>query len=155
MAGWHHWLDGLEFIQTHIHWVSDAIQPSHPLLSPSPTIQFMLYILFNITLPNKRDKRKKEVILSSWLKIKPQNNYWGLTMCLAGLSGVSWGKESPCYRGDVGSVSRSRRSPGGGNDNPLQYSCLGNPMDRGAWWTIVHSDSLWWMMSDSWSLKKI
>ena len=30
------------------------------------------------------------------------------------------------------------RSPGGRNDNPLQYSCLGNPMDRGGWWAIVH-----------------
>ena len=30
-------------------------------------------------------------------------------------------------------------SPGGGNDHPLQYSCLGNPMDRGAWWATVHS----------------
>ena len=34
---------------------------------------------------------------------------------------------------DVGSISGLGRSPGGGNDNPLQYSCLGNPMDRGAW----------------------
>ena len=35
--------------------------------------------------------------------------------------------------GDTGSVPRSRRSPGEGNGSPLQYSCLGNPMDRGAW----------------------
>ena len=35
--------------------------------------------------------------------------------------------------GDVGSIHGSRRSSGGGNDNPLQYSCLENPMDRGAW----------------------
>ena len=39
---------------------------------------------------------------------------------------------------DAGSIPRSGRFPGGGNDNPLQYSCLENPMDRGAWWTIVH-----------------
>ena len=36
--------------------------------------------------------------------------------------------------GDTGSVPGSGRSPGGGNGNPLQYSCLENPMDRGAWW---------------------
>ena len=36
--------------------------------------------------------------------------------------------------GDLGSVFGLARSPGEGNDNPLQYSCLGNPMDRGAWW---------------------
>ena len=40
--------------------------------------------------------------------------------------------------GDVGSISVSRRSPGGGNGNPLQYSCLGNPMDRGAWQATIH-----------------
>ena len=39
---------------------------------------------------------------------------------------------------DVGSISGSGRSPGGGNDNPLQYSCLENPMDRGAWQAAVH-----------------
>ena len=40
--------------------------------------------------------------------------------------------------GDMGLISRSERSPGGGNDNPLQYSCLENPMEGGAWWATVH-----------------
>ena len=40
--------------------------------------------------------------------------------------------------GDAGSIPGSGRSPGGGHGNPLQYSCLGNPMDRGAWWATVH-----------------
>ena len=39
---------------------------------------------------------------------------------------------------DVGSVLRSGKSPGGGNGNPLQYSCLENSMDRGAWWATAH-----------------
>ena len=39
---------------------------------------------------------------------------------------------------DVGSIPRSGRFPGVGNGSPLQYSCLENPMDRGAWWVIVH-----------------
>ena len=39
---------------------------------------------------------------------------------------------------DMGSIPGSGRPPGGGHDNPLQYSCLGNPMDRRAWWLIVH-----------------
>ena len=39
---------------------------------------------------------------------------------------------------DAGSVPGPGSSPGGGNGNPLQYSHLGNPMDRGAWWAIVH-----------------
>ena len=40
--------------------------------------------------------------------------------------------------GDIGSIPESGRSPGEGNGNSLQYSCLGNPMDRGAWWATVH-----------------
>ena len=40
--------------------------------------------------------------------------------------------------GDLGSIPGSGRSPGEGNGNPLQYSCLENPMDRGAWWATVH-----------------
>ena len=39
---------------------------------------------------------------------------------------------------DVGLILGQEDSPGGGNGNPLQYCCLGNPMDRGAWWPIVH-----------------
>ena len=39
---------------------------------------------------------------------------------------------------DMSSIPRLRRSPGEGNSNPLQYSCLGNPIDRGAWWATVH-----------------
>ena len=39
---------------------------------------------------------------------------------------------------DVGSIPGSRRCPGGRHSNPLQYACLENPMDRGAWWATVH-----------------
>ena len=48
-------------------------------------------------------------------------------------------KESAYNAGDPGSVPGSGRSPGEGNGNPLQYSCLENPMDRGAWLAIVHT----------------
>ena len=47
------------------------------------------------------------------------------------------GKESACQAGELGLVSQSGRSPGKGNDNPIQNSCLENPMDRGAWWATV------------------
>ena len=47
------------------------------------------------------------------------------------------GKESACQAGNRSSVSGLGRSPGEGNGNPLLYSCLGNPMDRGAWWIAV------------------
>ena len=48
------------------------------------------------------------------------------------------GKESACNAGNRHSVPGSARSPGGGHGNPLQYSCLENPMDKGAWWATVH-----------------
>ena len=47
-------------------------------------------------------------------------------------------KASACNVGDLGSIPGSGRSPGEGNGNPLQYSCLENPMDGGAWWATVH-----------------
>ena len=51
--------------------------------------------------------------------------------------------------GDVGFIPGSGRSPGGGSDNPLQYSCLGNPMDRRAWWATVYGvPKSWTQLSD-------
>ena len=47
-------------------------------------------------------------------------------------------KASACNAEDLGSIPGSGRSPGEGNGNPLQYSCLENPMDGGAWWATVH-----------------
>ena len=47
-------------------------------------------------------------------------------------------KESACDAGGPGSIPGSGRSPGEGDGNPLQYSCLENFMDRGAWWATVH-----------------
>ena len=52
--------------------------------------------------------------------------------------GASDSKESACNAGDLGLIPESGRLPGEGNDNPLQYSCLENPMDRGAWWATAH-----------------
>ena len=52
--------------------------------------------------------------------------------------GDSEAKASACNAGDLGLIPGSGSSPGEGNGNPLQYSCLENPMDRGAWWATVH-----------------
>ena len=60
---------------------------------------------------------------------------------MCAISGLPWwlsSKESIGNAGDAGLIPRLGRSPGGGNSNPLQYSCLGNPMDRGAWRATVH-----------------
>ena len=55
-----------------------------------------------------------------------------------GFPGGSEVKVSARNAGDLGSIPGSGSSPGEGNGNPLQYSCLENPMDRGAWWVTVH-----------------
>ena len=55
-----------------------------------------------------------------------------------GCPGGSEGKESACSAEDPGLIPGLRRSPGEGHGNPLQYSCLENPIDRGAWRAIVH-----------------
>ena len=55
-----------------------------------------------------------------------------------GFPGGSEGKESACNAGDLDSVPGLGRSPGEEHGNPLQYSYLENPMDRGPWWATVH-----------------
>ena len=65
-----------------------------------------------------------------------------------GFPGGSAVKNLPANVGDSSSISELERHPGEGNGNPLQYSCLGSPMDRGACWATVHrvakeSDTTW------------
>ena len=61
------------------------------------------------------------------------------SLCLDyGFPGGSDSKASACMAGDLGSIPGSGRCPGEGNGNPLQYSCLENPMDGGVWWVTVH-----------------
>ena len=80
-------------------------------------------ILFRLTI-------KDVVVPSLWT---------GLTwLSLAGLSRGLSGKEPACSRRNVGSIPGSGRSHGGGNGNPLQHSCLENPVARRAWWGTVH-----------------
>ena len=64
-------------------------------------------------------------------------NISGNTLTLIFFPGSSISKESTCSAGDRGLISRLGISPGEGNGNPLQYSCLENPMDRGAWQAAV------------------
>ena len=64
-------------------------------------------------------------------------NRWSIRL-FGGFPGSSDGKDSACNAGDMGLIHGSGRSLGEQNGYPLQYSCLENPMDRRAWWTIVH-----------------
>ena len=61
-----------------------------------------------------------------------------LTLIYEGFPGDSDSKESAARAGDSGLIPGSGRSPGEGSDCPLQYPCLENSMDRGAWWATVH-----------------
>ena len=58
-----------------------------------------------------------------------------------GFPGGSVVENPSANAGDIGSIPGSGRSPGEGNGNPLWYYCLGNPMNRGAWWSMVHGVS--------------
>ena len=57
---------------------------------------------------------------------------------IPGFPASSGVKNPPANAGELNSIPGSGRSPGGRNENPLQYSCLGNPMDRGTWQATVH-----------------
>ena len=67
-----------------------------------------------------------------------------------GFPGGSDGKESAFNAGDPGSIAGLGISRGEGNGNPLQYSCLENPMDRGTWWATVHGDAKSWTRLSDW-----
>ena len=67
-----------------------------------------------------------------------QHESSGPTSFLRDFPGGSDSKESACNVGDLGLIPGLGRSPGEGNDNPLQYSCLENSMDREAWQVAVH-----------------
>ena len=70
-------------------------------------------------------------------------------IAVQGFPGGSEVKASACNAGDLDSIPGLGRSPGEGNGNPLQYSCLENPMDGGAWWATVHRvPKSWTRLSD-------
>ena len=87
--------------------------------------------------------------------LRPRAFYWELTRKL-GFLGGSVVKNLPANAGDSGSIPGLGRSPGKGNGNPLQYSCLGNPMDRRAWWATVHGAAKSWTgLSNSTTARKL
>ena len=80
--------------------------------------------------------------LSEWLDLRADRAAHYPSLFAGGLGrgypGGSEVKAFACNAGDLGLIPGSGRSPGEGNGNPLQYSCLENPMDGGAWWATVH-----------------
>ena len=132
----HHQLP--EFTQTHVHQVSDAIQPSHPLSSPSPPA------------PNPsqhQSLRHFTCMHSLWFSLQIcRRRQWHPTPVL--LPGKSHGLRSLVDCGPRGGEESdtterlhfhfSLSCIGEGNGNPLQCSCLENPREGGAWWAAVY-----------------
>ena len=81
-----------------------------------------------------------------------QSKFWISDHLILGFPGGSDGKVSACNTEDLGSIPESGRSPGKGNGNPLQYPCLENPMDRGAWWATVHEVAKSWTRLSNFTL---
>ena len=120
--------------------VGNAVQPSHPLSSPFPPALSLSQHqgLFQWVNSSHQVAKVLEFQLQhqsfQWIISVDFLKDWLVWSCSPkGLPGVSAGKESPCNAGDLGSIPRLGRSPGEGNGYPLQYSCLENSMDRGAW----------------------
>ena len=78
-----------------------------------------------------------------------------LSRCLPDGSVVKNVPASARDEGDTGSIPGSGRSPGEGNGDPLQYSCLKNPVDRGAWWATVHGTEKSWAWLSDWAFWEV
>ena len=101
--------------------------------------------LFNLSFPRAslvaQRLKRLPTMWETWVRSLGQEDWrrkWQPTPVFLGFPGGSEVKESAHNAGDLGSIPGSGRSPGEGNSNPLQYSCLENPMDEGAWWATVH-----------------
>ena len=105
-------------------WVMDTIWP---FLLSWLSITFKFYLLPPLPTPS----------IFPQAADTPAHFIWYICMppCFPGGSEV---KAFACNAGDLGSIPGLGRSPGEGNGTPLQYSCLENPMGRGAWWATVH-----------------
>ena len=138
-----------------IPWFNDVPQPSCqiPLLG---SVVFMALVAICIHLSLDLSLGDKGSLPKGSCCLKPSTSA-SCTLALSMGPGVGGGpsdicgcfcrhcfpsgsvvKNLPANAGDVSSIPGWGRSPGEGNDNPLQYSCHGNPMDRGTWWATVH-----------------
>ena len=92
-----------------------------------------------VSLLNPYNNSERQVLI--FTRKGSFNWKWQNTQLKRASQVAQWAKSPPAHAGDtgdVGSIPGSGRSPGAGNGNPLQYSCLENPMDRGAWQATVH-----------------
>ena len=123
--------------QEKISWTVSGSQFSSASLSvyESPSGQGHEWILGNMGLPWQG---LWQATVSTRYWISTGSGFWVFLLLSSWLSGGSHSKESACGPGDPGLIPGSGRSPREGHGYPVQYSCLENPMDRGAWQAIVH-----------------
>ena len=129
----HNWVTELNWTELkykNINFIIFIISLIHVLTF----FEFYFIIFFPYSTSGKRVRRTKQCLdfeVSVWnLPLRPQR--------FKPDHGGSVVKNAPANAGDAGSIPVLGRSPGEGNGNPSQYSCLGNPMDRGGWWAMVH-----------------
>ena len=96
----------------------------------------------NLREKNRRGEDGREFITFSVLVSRVYKVIWIISDL--NFTGGSDNKESVCDEGDSGLIPGLGRFPGEGNGNPLQYSCLENPMDGGAWWATAHGVTKSW-----------
>ena len=143
------------------------VQLSHPYMTTGKTIaltrrtfvgkvvSLLLNMLFRLVITFLP---KSKCLLISWLQ-SPSAVILPLLYCKTyihkcnymGFSSDSVVKNSPGNAGDAGSIPGLARFPGEGNGNPLQYSCLEKPMDRGAWQATVHGITKSWTQLSDWT----
>ena len=127
-----------------LRWQAYSL-PLSPQGNPATffNVDGVLVSIFQIMIRNFGGEAEKLIFktISRWLwyYARLKNYLFQPPMQCSGASLVAQVKVSACNEGDMGSILGSGRSPGEGNGNPLQYSCLENPMDGGAWWaTSAH-----------------
>ena len=91
----------------------------------------------SLVRPGNNFVQNNEISSSNFALLTSPEQIWTIETS-GGFPSGSDGKESACNTGDLDSVPESGRSPGEGNGNPSQYSCLENAMDKGAWQATVH-----------------
>ena len=116
-----------------VPWIASGYFTTEP---PGFVIFLAYHNLYNV-LDSTRDIRSggSDILQGSWVH---RRNFFALVFTHIGFPGSSDGKASPCNVGDPGSIPGLGRFSREGNGNPLQYPCLENPMNRGAWQATVH-----------------
>ena len=137
-------ISGLVPLATSVHHLVTQGLPKGHLINITKDTECSFHLGnsegFRSSVPGTGSKTKRVFLLISH-NIRPghaSGEYYGLK---GGFPGGSESKESACNAGDLGLIPRVGRSPGGGHGNPLQYSCLENSMDGGAWWGRKESDT--------------